>query len=310
MRDAEPVARLARRDHGLRRAAGALGVGPGGVEPEPQRDADGVRQRPQEGDGAVDAAAHRDRRASGAPPGPEDGPERVRERVDGERLAADRGRLEQRQPLQRPVEPGRVRLDDAVAVDEQPHRSPLPVPGRVAEDLHHGNHGRRSECAAPDRRDGDGSQRRRGAATDLRGRGSRRLSPEPRAGDAGSRSASRKAKRCEAARGRGREAAPSVLHPADQTGLCEPGVTRWVPRLPSTANGSGWDTCSLYVGVGSTLRPGPTHSVESLDSSRDRLPGEAPADRARSVQPELRGERRRQAELAAAPSGRGRRRVQ
>ena len=60
MRQAERVAGLARGDHRLRRAAGALGVRPGRVEPEPQRDADRVRPGAEERDGAVDAAAHRD----------------------------------------------------------------------------------------------------------------------------------------------------------------------------------------------------------------------------------------------------------
>ena len=69
--------------------------------------------------------------------GAEDRAERVRERVDRERLAADRGRLEQRQAGERPLEPGRVRLDDPVAVDEQANRSPLAVARRVSEGLDH-----------------------------------------------------------------------------------------------------------------------------------------------------------------------------
>ncbi len=97
VRDAEPVTRLARRNHALGRAAGALGVGAVRVEPEPQRHADGVRQRAQEGHRAVDAAAHCHGHASGRRLGPEDRPESVRERVHGQRLAADRSRLEERQ---------------------------------------------------------------------------------------------------------------------------------------------------------------------------------------------------------------------
>src|SRR5438874_13281263 len=38
--DTEPVTRLARRDHALGRAAGALGVRPARVEPEAQRHTD------------------------------------------------------------------------------------------------------------------------------------------------------------------------------------------------------------------------------------------------------------------------------
>ena len=135
VRHAEPVARLACRDHALGRAARALGVGPGRVEPEPQRHADRVRQRAQQRDGAVDAAAHRDGDASGRRLGAEDRPERVCERVDGERLAADRRRLEQRQSREVAVEPRRVRLDDPVAVDAQADGGPLAAAARVSEDL-------------------------------------------------------------------------------------------------------------------------------------------------------------------------------
>ena len=45
MRQAEPVTGLARRDHGARRAAGALAVRPCGIHPEPQRHAERVRPR-------------------------------------------------------------------------------------------------------------------------------------------------------------------------------------------------------------------------------------------------------------------------
>ena len=134
VRKPEPMARLARGDHRLGRAAGALGVGP-------------VRDR------ARAAASRRPRSAPAAssatalstPPliatatrpasrrGAEDRAERVRERVDRKRLAADRGRLEQRQAGERALEPGRVGLDDPVAVDEQPNGGPLAVAGRVSE---------------------------------------------------------------------------------------------------------------------------------------------------------------------------------
>ena len=55
------MAGLARGDHGVGRAARALGARAGRVEPEAQRDADRVRSGAEERDGAVDAAAHRDR---------------------------------------------------------------------------------------------------------------------------------------------------------------------------------------------------------------------------------------------------------
>ena len=61
--------------------------------------------------------------------------ERVRERVDRQRLAADRCRLEQRQPAQVLREPVGVRVDDPVAVDAQPDRRPVGAACRVAEEL-------------------------------------------------------------------------------------------------------------------------------------------------------------------------------
>src|SRR5437764_1400340 len=60
-----------------------------------------------------------------------------RERVARERLAADRRRLEQREPLERALEPGRIRLNDPAAVDEQPNRGPLAAARRVSERLDH-----------------------------------------------------------------------------------------------------------------------------------------------------------------------------
>ena len=57
--------------------------------------------------------------------GLEDRPDRVRQRVDGEPLAADRGRLEQRQPDERALETLGVGLHDAVTVDDEPHAGPL-----------------------------------------------------------------------------------------------------------------------------------------------------------------------------------------
>src|SRR4051794_13770196 len=65
VRDAERVARLAGRDHRFGRAARPLGVWPVGIEPEAERHPDRVGKRAQEGDGAVDSAAHRDRDAPG-----------------------------------------------------------------------------------------------------------------------------------------------------------------------------------------------------------------------------------------------------
>ena len=117
VRQAALVTRLARGDHGARRAAGALAVRPGRIHPEPQRDAERVPSRAQERDRAVDAAAHRDCDALGMRLRAKDLRERIRERVDGERLAADGRSLEQRQSLDVAREPRRVGGDDAVALD-------------------------------------------------------------------------------------------------------------------------------------------------------------------------------------------------
>ena len=67
----------------------------------------------------------------------EDRAQGVRKRVARERLAADRRRLEQREPLKRALEPGRISLNDLSAVDEQPNRGPLAAARRVSERLDH-----------------------------------------------------------------------------------------------------------------------------------------------------------------------------
>ena len=106
-----------------RRAARALGVRPRRVEPEPERDADRVRPGP----GSATALstppliATATRAASGGAANA--GPDRVRERVGGERLAGHGGRLEQRQPGEVALEPGRVGRDDPLAVDERAARA-------------------------------------------------------------------------------------------------------------------------------------------------------------------------------------------
>ncbi len=137
MRDAEPVARLAGGDDAVGRAARALGVRPLGIEPEPESHANRIRQRAQQRDGAVDASAHRDGGAGRRRHRAENRPERVRERVDRQCLAADRRRLEQRQSREVALEPRRVGLDDRVAVDAEPHRGPLTAATGVSEALDH-----------------------------------------------------------------------------------------------------------------------------------------------------------------------------
>ena len=135
VRQPEPVAGLARGDDGVGRAAGALGARAGRVEPEAERDADRVRGRAQQGHGAVDAAAHRDRDPAGPVRGREHGRDRVRERVGGERLAGHGRGLEQREADERPLEAGRVGSDDPVALDGQPDRGVLGAARGVADQL-------------------------------------------------------------------------------------------------------------------------------------------------------------------------------
>ena len=118
---AERVTGLAGADDGVGRAARTLGVGPARVEPEPQRDADRRRPRAVERDGAVDAAAHRDRDATRGGRGARDaGPSALATRIRGQRLAGHGRRLEQRQPDERARHPRRVGLDDPVAVHDEP----------------------------------------------------------------------------------------------------------------------------------------------------------------------------------------------
>ena len=96
MREAERVAGLAGGDHGLRRAARPLSVGPVRVEPEAERHPDRVRAKRS----SATALSTPPLIATATRPG--DGaavkiwPERVRERVRGQSLARDRGGLEQR----------------------------------------------------------------------------------------------------------------------------------------------------------------------------------------------------------------------
>ncbi len=134
---AELVAGAPGGEHRLGRAAGALRVRSVGVEPEAKRDADRLRPRPQQRHGAVDAAAHRDGHALGIRLGPKDATERVGERVDGQLVPADSGRLEQRQAFERALDPRCVRRHDAIAVHRQTHERELHPARGVSEHLDH-----------------------------------------------------------------------------------------------------------------------------------------------------------------------------
>jgi hypothetical protein len=142
VRHAEAVARLARRDHALGRAAGALGVRPLRIEPEAKRHTHRVRQGAQERDRAVHAAAHRHRDPARTRPRAEGRPERVRKRIHDQGLAPDCRRLEEGQAREVALEARRVRLDDPLTVDHQADRRPFAGAARVSEGLVHRRHGR------------------------------------------------------------------------------------------------------------------------------------------------------------------------
>ena len=71
-------------------------------------------------DGAVDPPLIATATRPGLGRGTEHLPERIRDGVRGERLAGHGGGLEQREAGERPRHPRRVRLDDPVAVDDEP----------------------------------------------------------------------------------------------------------------------------------------------------------------------------------------------
>jgi hypothetical protein len=108
------------------------------VGPEAECHADRPGAGAQEGDGAVDSAAHRHRHPARCRSRAEDRAESVRERVDRQRLAADRGGLDEAQPAHIGLEPVGVHVDDALAVQAKADEGPAPVPGRVSRDLDHG----------------------------------------------------------------------------------------------------------------------------------------------------------------------------
>ena len=118
VRHSEGVAGLAGCDDRFRRAARAIDVRPFGVDPESERDSDRVLACPQQRHRAVHSPAHGHRDAPLGGRGAKDRPERRRKRVHGERIARDRGRLQQRQAGQRLIEPFGVRVDDSVPVHE------------------------------------------------------------------------------------------------------------------------------------------------------------------------------------------------
>ena len=127
----------ARCKHRFGGTAGALRSRPVGIQPEPKRDAHGIRQRAKQCHRAVDAPAHRNRGARRRRRSSKHWSERVRKRVDRERLAADGRGLEQRQAGERTVETGRVRLDDPVVLDRQTNERELRTSRGVTENFDH-----------------------------------------------------------------------------------------------------------------------------------------------------------------------------
>jgi hypothetical protein len=131
------VTRGARGKDGIGRAAGTLRVGPVRIEPEPQSDADRIRQRLEQRDCAVDTAAHRNGNAPGHPRGTKNGPDRVSERIDCERLPTNGSSLQQSQANKRTIEPESLRLDNAFAVNLKPNKREFVTTRRVTNELNH-----------------------------------------------------------------------------------------------------------------------------------------------------------------------------
>ena len=75
---------------------------------------------------------------AGSAPRREDRADRVRERIRSQPLAGHRRCLEQRQADERSLEPVRVRLDDPVSVDDEPHAGPIVPARRISGHLEHG----------------------------------------------------------------------------------------------------------------------------------------------------------------------------
>jgi len=131
------VARRTGSENGIGRATGALRVGPIGIEPEPQRDADGVRQGLEQRNGAVDTAAHSNGNATGRTRSPKHRPDRIRERINSECLPTNGSSLEQSQPNKRTLQARSISLDDALTVERKAHERKVSTPSRISNELQH-----------------------------------------------------------------------------------------------------------------------------------------------------------------------------
>jgi len=137
MGHAERVTRGARSKDSIGRAAGTLGVGPVRIEPEPQSDADRIRQRLEQCDCAVDTAAHRNGNAPRQPRSAKNRPDRVGKRIDRKRLPTNRSSLQQSQSNERTIEPGSVSLNNALAIELKPHEREFVTTRRITNKLNH-----------------------------------------------------------------------------------------------------------------------------------------------------------------------------
>ncbi len=148
VREAERLARLARRDHRGRRAAHALGVLPDRIGPEAERDPDrlvaGIAHS-QKRDGAIDAAAHRDGDAPFVWSRCDHRAERVVKRVSSETLAGNACSVEERAPLdlaEKPRQPLPLSgcVLDPLSRHGQSHPGQISVPSGVSDELARRSH--------------------------------------------------------------------------------------------------------------------------------------------------------------------------
>jgi hypothetical protein len=147
VRKAQPVASLARREHGFRGAAGAFRARAGRIGPEPEGDAHRFPAGPdraQQCNRAVHAAAHRDGHALLVDRSAQRGTESVVERIGRERLTRNRRRFEQRAAgrLRAEVRDPRAlarRVGDTGAGELEAHPRHIRSARRVPDQLCHGN---------------------------------------------------------------------------------------------------------------------------------------------------------------------------
>ena len=130
VRQAEPVARGAGGEHGLRRAAGALGVGAVRIEPEPESDADRlaarrVAARPR----CRRRRSSRRRRDPGAGSARKTGPSAFASASTASSSPPTAAASSSVKPLERTLETFGLGADDPVALDAEPHERPASRPG-------------------------------------------------------------------------------------------------------------------------------------------------------------------------------------